>query len=96
MNPQPTPNMQELETKLAQVLDESRRELAWRETMQALLEDASLPIPNALPRRYRDVVLVARGQEDCPDCFASGLNLWNYQELEPCERCNGKGYLKAR
>lgn len=91
MPTQPTPDMSELEEKLARAVAESRKELAHRNTVKALLAEPALPIPLALPRRYRDVVLEARGQMDCRWCFGSALNLENYQCLEPCEYCNGTG-----
>ena len=85
--------MTTLRDKMETAITSNRKALADYNVTQDLLSNPALPIPPALPRQYRDEVLEARGQVDCPDCFASGLNLWNYQELEPCEHCSGAGVV---
>lgn len=64
---------------------------SWDETARELLADATMPIPPALPRLYRDAVLEARGQKDCDACLGSTVDLEDYQSISPCPACDGVG-----
>lgn len=91
MTAQPTPDMSELRAALEAAISQNRKELADYNVSLDLLDNPALPIPPALPRQYRDVVLVAREQMDCKACFGSKIDLEDYQSISPCPACNGKG-----